>query len=46
MRGLAAALLLGAGAAQVQAALSEAVDGMVYDDVLDLCWLQDVSVRP
>lgn len=27
----------------VQAALSEAVDGMVYDDVLDLCWLQDVG---
>jgi len=38
---LAAGLLLGAGA--VQAALSEPVDGMVYDDVLDLCWLQDAS---
>ena len=34
--------LLGAGGAS-QATLSQAVDGMVYDDVLDLCWLQDVS---
>ena len=38
---LAAGLLLGTGL--VQAALSEPVDGMVYDDVLDLCWLQDVG---
>lgn len=39
----ATVLLLGGGAVQVQAALGPAVNGMVYDDVLDLCWLQDVS---
>jgi hypothetical protein len=38
---LAGNLLVAAGA--VQAALSEPVDGMVYDDVLDLCWLQDAN---
>jgi hypothetical protein len=38
---VAAALLVGSGAAQ--AALSPAVDGMVYDDVLNLCWLQNAS---
>ncbi len=39
---LGANLLLSTGL--VQAALSEPVDGMAYDDVLDLCWLQDVSI--
>jgi hypothetical protein len=34
--------LLGATSA-AQAALSPPVDGMVYDDVLDLCWLQDAG---
>ena len=38
-----AVLLLSTGAVQGEAALSEPVDGMVYDDVLNLCWLQDVS---
>ncbi len=38
---MATGLLLGTGLAQ--AALSPAVDGMVYDDVLDLCWLQNAS---
>jgi len=38
---LAGSLLLATGA--VQAGLSEPVDGMVYDNVLDLCWLQDAS---
>jgi hypothetical protein len=37
----AVGLLLGTDT--VHAALSEPVDGMVYDDVLDLCWLQDAS---
>jgi hypothetical protein len=42
LAGVLAGSLLVASAA-VQAALSEPVDGMVYDDVLDLCWLQDAS---
>jgi len=38
---LAGGLLLATGA--VQAELSEPVDGMVYDDALDLCWLQHAN---